>query len=150
MTTPDVNVRTGNINSLTNLMAKFLATEYAKVYYVDNVNGLSTYNGLSWTKPFAQPSEAITAWEAYRAAQTNIYAKGLIKIRGTGTAYDALTALPSYCDMEGVGANPRGDGTGIVVIKGTGADAAAGSARGLGLYNIQFTCSGAGYYAMDV
>lgn len=143
MSSPDVNLRTGMINSVSNLAAKLLAQEYDKVYHVDNVNGSSSYNGLSRTRPFAEPSQAIAAWEEFRAAQDNLYVRGLIKIHGTGTAYAALTALPNYCDMVGVGAEPRGNGTGIPIIGADGADGIAGTARGLGLFNLQFISGGA-------
>ncbi len=123
-------------------------------YFVNNITGSSGNDGLSWEKPFAEPSQAITAWEAYRAlfTSTNQYIRGQIFIQGTGTAYSALTALGSYCDIIGIGAHPRGDGTGVVVIKGTGADGAAGEAggnRGLFISNIQFAVSGA-FWAMDI
>jgi len=74
----------------------------------------------------------------------------VIFVKGTGTAYTSLTALPSYCDMIGDGATPFGDGTGIPVIGTNTADldAIAGEARGLGLYNLQFQHSGNGW-AMD-
>lgn len=123
----------------------------ARVYYVNNITGASTNDGLSWQHPMDQLSTAITAWTAFLAGRTSTdaYVRGIIYLQGTGTAYSAITALPNYCDIIGVGANPRGDGAGIAVVKGASADAAAGSARGLGLYNIQFTTSGA-YYAMDV
>jgi len=122
------------------------------IYYVNNITGDSSFDGLSWETPFDEVSTAITASETFRqlpSGTTNDYVKNIIFIQGTGTSYSNLTALPSYCDMIGIGAGPRGDGTGIVVIKGEDADGAAGSARGLGLYNIQFSTSGA-YYAMDV
>jgi hypothetical protein len=146
MTTPDVNLRTGMLNGLTSLIGKIYAEQYVKTYYVDNVNGSDTLNnGLSKTKPFAQVSKAITVWEALRAAEANIYAKCLVYVRGTGTPYTALDALPSYCDIVGLGAMPYGDGTGIPCI-GNGAtadlDAIAGSARGLGLFGLQFISSG--------
>jgi len=142
MTTPDVNLRTGMLNGLSGLIAKINAEQYVKTYYVDNINGSDTANnGLSWTRPYAQLSKAITVWEAFRLAQANVYGKALIHVRGTGTPYTALTALPNYCDVVGEGATPYGDGTGIPCI-GDGAtadlDAAAGSARGLGLFNLQF------------
>ena len=123
-----------------------------QIYYVNNITGDSEFDGLSWETPFAQPSEAITASETFRAlpsGTTNDYVRNIIFIQGTGTSYTNITALPQYCDMVGIGADPRGDGTGIVVIKGVGVDGAAGNSRGLGLYNIQFSTNGS-FYAMDV
>jgi hypothetical protein len=118
---------------------------YVKKYFVDNVSGAATNEGVSWDKPFAQPSQAVTAWEAFRALQPNIYGRGLILVRGTGTAYTALTALPNYCDIVGVGANPNGNGTGIAIIGANGADGISGTARGLGLKNLQIRYGGAGW-----
>lgn len=121
---------------------------YVKRYFVDNVNGDDANGGESWDTAFEQIAAAVTAWEAYRLAQANVYARGAIFIRGTGTAYTKLTALPNYCDMIGVGADPRGNGTGIAAITGgSSAAAIAGSARGLGLYNLQFIGAGAVYAA---
>jgi hypothetical protein len=116
---------------------------YARRYYVDNVNGLAGNDGLTPATAFAQVSQAITAWEAYRVTLANVYARGAIYVFGTGTAYAALTALPNYCDIIGVGANPNGNGTGIVIIGADGADGIAGTARGLGLYNLQIVSGGA-------
>jgi hypothetical protein len=120
---------------------------YVKRYFVDNVNGLAGNDGLTWATAFAQVSQAITAWEAFRAAQANIYAKGTIFVRGTSIAYASLAALPSYADIWGIGAIPFGDGTGIPVIGTNTAalDAIAGEARGLGLYGLQFQHSGNGW-----
>ncbi len=113
-----------------------------KVYYVNNITGSSSNDGLSWNKAFAQLSTAITASETQRAlytGTTNDYVRNVIYVQGTGTMYTYLTALPSYCDVIGVGADPRGDGTGIVVVGSIGAyDGAAGSMRGTNWYNIQF------------
>jgi hypothetical protein len=141
------------LNSLAGLMGKLQAEQYAKVYYVDNVVGSDTVNnGLSKTKPYAQISKAITVWEAFRLAQTNVNGRGLILVYGTITAYTALTALPNYCDIVGLGADPRGNGSGIPrVTATTGVDTVDDSVgiRGLGVYNMQFTGSGTGY-AMDL
>ncbi len=116
---------------------------YERTYYVDNVNGASGNDGLTRETAFAEVSQAITAWEAYRITLDNVYSHGAIRVRGTGVAYAALTALPNYCDIIGEGANPNGNGTGIVIIGADGADGIAGTARGLGLYNIQFVSGGA-------
>lgn len=124
-------------------LARLLSGSPTRAYYVDNVNGNAANDGLSWDHPFAQISQAITAWEAYRAAQANIYERGEIWVKGTATAYTALAALPNYCDIIGLGAEPRGNGTGIVIIGADGADGIAGSARGLVLKNIQIVSGGA-------
>jgi len=77
--------------------------------------------------------------------------RNIIYIQGTGTAYEALDALPTHCDIIGIGADPRGDGFGIVVIKGADADACTDShSYSNYIANIQFTVSGgSSYNAMD-
>ncbi len=115
-------------------------------YYVNNITGSSTADGLSWNSAVDQVSAAITLSEASRlihpGTTTNDYIRNTILIQGTGTAYTKLTALPLYCDMIGLGANVRGTGAGVPRI---GSDTVAESGcvssstvRGLGVYNIQF------------
>ena len=128
---------------LQNNVAALNAKHYVKEYFVDNVNGAAGAAGDSWNHALAQIAPAIVLWEAFRAAQGNAYGRGVIWVRGTGTAYTALAALPSYCDIIGVGSNPNGNGTGIVMIGANGADGIAGTARGLGLYNLQIISGGA-------
>jgi len=120
-----------------------------RIYYVNNINGLSTNDGLSWDTAFDQVSTAVTASETFRAlpsGSTNDYIRNIIYVQGTGTAYTKLTSLPSYCDIIGIGADPRGNGAGIAQITGSTSAAIAGASRGLRLYNLQFTGSGS-YYA---
>ncbi len=129
-----------------------------RVYYVNNITGHSGANGLSWTDPFDQLDNAITASEAFRqagerapAVSTNDYIRNTIVMQATGTAYEPVAALPNYCDIIGLGATPRGNGGGIVRIDGAGADAMAGTARGLGLYNLQAMQSSAvSFYGLDL
>ena len=131
---------------------------YGRIYYVNNITGDSGYDGLSWDTPFDEISTAITASETYRAlpsSTTNDYQRNIIYVQGTGTAYSALTALPSYCDVIGIGANPRGNGAGIVrIIDNTAStDAVSGTARGLYMANIQMGSDAAGGstgYALDL
>ncbi len=125
-----------------------------RTYYVNNITGSSTADGLSWNSAMSQVSTAITASEAYRAipaSATNEYVRNTIVVQGTGTTYSAISALPSYADVIGLGAVPFGDGAGIVVIgDATGAaDGAAGSTRGSNWSNIQFVGAGS-YYAIDL
>lgn len=124
-----------------------------RTYYVNNISGDSGNDGLSWNSAFAQVSEAISASETYRQLQgtdTNDYIRNTIMVQGTGTAYTALTALPSYCDIVGLGAPPNGNGAGIAMIGAAGADGIAGTARGLGLYNLQIIAGGdLLFYCMD-
>ena len=129
---------------------------YGRIYYVNNITGNSSYDGLSWDTPFDEVSTAITASETYRAlpsGSTNDYQRNIIFIQGTGTAYTKLTALPSYCDMIGIGADVRGNGSGIARIgsdanttPASGVDADA--VRGLYMQGLQFQ-AGSGYAAFD-
>ena len=115
------------------------------IYYVNNVSGLSTNDGLSWGTAFAQVSQAISAWNTAQALLTDVDSRGVIYVAGTATAYTGLTALPSYCDIVGVGSNALGNGGSVPRI---GSDTAAedgvlitsGSStlRGLNFYGIQF------------
>lgn len=125
-------------------------------YFVNNITGSSTNDGRTWDRAMDQLSTAITASEVHRqdrgSVSTNDYIRNTIVVQATGTAYTAVSALPNYCDIVGLGATPRGNGTGIVRIDGAGAaDAMAGTARGLGLYNLQCMQSAAGsYYGLDL
>ena len=115
-------------------------------YYVNNITGNSTADGLSWNNPCDQVSTAITLSEASRlihpGTTTNDYIRNKIIVQGTGTAYTKLTALPLYCDIIGLGADVRGTNQGVPRI---GSDTVAESGcvltatvRGLGVYNMQF------------
>ena len=84
----------------------------------------------------------------------NIYRclQGIIYVQGTGTAYSAVTALPSYCDVIGVGSDPFGNGAGIARIgadsgtsDGVDANSGEGDARGVNFYNLQFQAGASGY-----
>jgi len=125
-----------------------------RTYYVNNISGSASADGLSWNSAMSQLSYAVTASEAYRAipaSATNEYIRNTIVMQGTGTTYTAVSALPSYADVIGLGAPPFGDGAGIVVIgDATGAaDGAAGSTRGSTWTNMQFVGAGS-YYAIDL
>ena len=127
-----------------------------RIYYVNNITGDSGNDGLSWRTPFDEVSTAITASEAFRqlggrapTVTTNDYIRNTIIVQGTGTAYTALTALPSYCDIIGIGADPTGNGAGIARI---GADSgesegvlATATARGVNFYGLQFQAGTGGY-----
>ena len=127
-----------------------------RVYYVNNITGSSSYDGLSWETPFDEVSTAITASEAFRvlpSGTTNDYVRNVIYVQGTGTAYTALSALPLYCDIIGIGANVRGTNQGVPRI---GSDTVAESGcittvtvRGLGVYNIQFQ-AGIDKHCLDI
>jgi len=115
-------------------------------YYVNNVTGSSGGDGSDWENAMDEVSTAITAWEAYRASSVfvtnNTMVRGQIFIQATATEYTALTALPLYCDVIGLGADPRGNGDGLVQIgaatgTGDGVDVSS-TVRGTNFYNIQF------------
>ena len=125
-----------------------------QTYYVNNVTGSTTGSGLSWDDAFSTINAAITASEAYRLAllpATNVYYRNTIFIQATETDYDAVTAYPNYTDIIGLGADPRGNGSGIVVITGgASSDACGGAAqRGNNWVNIQFEVIADGYWCFD-
>ena len=135
-----------------------------RTYYVNNITGVSTNDGLSWGSAVAQVSQAITLSEARRlegagapTVTTNDYVRNTIVIQGTGTAYTAISAVPQYCNLVGLGADPSGNGVGIARIDGAGAadavDTGSSSVRGLDWYNLQFTHTatpGTTYYCFDI
>jgi len=139
------------------LTASFPPTP-GRTYFVNNITGSSTNDGLSWGTAMDEVSTAITASETYRelggvesgaAVTTNDYVRNTIIIQGTGTAYTKLTSMASYTDIVGLGADPRGNGAGIARI---GSDTVAESGvvlsstvRGLNLYNLQFQAGLANY-----
>ena len=125
-------------------------------YFVNNITGTAGGSGLTWEDAMNEVSVAITASEAYRQLQgtdANDYIRNRIFVQGTGTAYTKLTALPSYCDLIGIGAEVRGNGSGIARI-GADADTTPASAvdatavRGLYMEGLQFQ-AGSGYSAFD-
>ena len=136
------------------LAASFPPTP-GRTYFVNNITGASTNDGLSWANALDQVDNAITASEAYRDTMSanNQYIRNQIIIQGTATDYEAVAVSDcSYNDFFGIGADPQGDGVGICVISGANAaDAwsATATMRGNTWYNIQFDASGTSYYAFD-
>jgi hypothetical protein len=133
-------------------MENTLASHKYEVHlWVDNVRGASGGPG-TYKAPFAQVSQAITAWVAILATLPNIYRRACIHVIGTGTAYTALTTLPAYlgADIVGEGAPACGNGTGIAIIGVNGADGITGTAvRSMGLFNLQIRSGGA-FWCMDI
>lgn len=140
----------GNLNTL------------GRTYFVNNITGSSVNDGRRWDRAVAQPSQAIILSEAFRkdALTNNKNIRNTIVIQGTKVPYTALAALPSYCDLIGLGAIPWGNGEGIAVINagisGNGSedsDGMSGGAdgeRGLNLFNLQINGEGAAFYAIDI
>jgi hypothetical protein len=119
-----------------------------QTYYVNNITGNdSTHTGLGgWSDAFATISHAIAVAEVYRLAQLagNTMVRNTILVAGTSTAYAAISALPNWTNVIGVGAYPFGNGSGIAIVDGAGAaDAVAGTCRGNYFKNLQFCASGA-------
>ncbi|HEB26367.1 MAG TPA: hypothetical protein ENI05_01140 [Porticoccus sp.] len=124
-------------------------------YYVNNITGSSGGDGSDWENAMDEVSTAITAAEAYRISavfpnSTNQYIRNQIFAQGTGTPYSEITALPSYCDLIGLGADPFGNGAGIARIgadTGTGENGLSGtsSVRGLRMRGFQFQAGNGGY-----
>lgn len=120
-------------------------------FFVNNVSGNSGNDGFDWGSAIDQVDEAITVSEADRTlrASNDQNVRNRIFVQGTATAYDALVALPSYCDIIGVGADPSGNGAGIARI---GADTGVSegilvtdSVRGLYMRGLQLQAGVGGY-----
>ncbi|KKL73035.1 hypothetical protein LCGC14_2078950 [marine sediment metagenome] len=133
------------------------STIVGRIYYVNNILGSSSSDGLSWGTAFDQVETAVAASETYRqlggvpggaAVTTNDFVRNTIIVQGTGTAYTAVTSIPNYVDIIGLGADPRGNGTGIAQIDGAGvADCisiSSAGCRGLFMANMQLDQSSAG------
>jgi hypothetical protein len=125
-----------------------------QIYFVNNITGASGNDGLSWETAIDQLQKAIEVSEAFRLANSPVQTRNIIYVQGTGTIYDRLTSLPNWTDVIGVGANPRGNDSGIVTVGSiTGSyNGAVGSGsttdmRGTNWYNIQFIAGSASYYA---
>lgn len=75
-----------------------------RTYYVNNVTGSSTADGLSWNSAVAEVSNAITLSEAYRAipATANEYIRNTILVQGTATAYTGITDLGEHYNLIGL------------------------------------------------
>lgn len=93
-------------------------------YYVNNITGSSTNDGLSWNSCVDQLSTAVTLSEASRlihpGTTTNDYIRNTIVIQGTGTAYDSVTDIGEYVNIIGLG-DPS-SGRGYTVSPRLGAD----------------------------
>lgn len=122
-----------------------------KKYFVNNIVGSSVNDGARWDRAMDEISTAITAHMAHLAElpANNRNIRGTIIVQGTNQKYKHCATLPNYCDIIGLGANPRGSTEGIVIICEALYASLAGNARGLNMYNIQVGGIG-DYYCMDV
>lgn len=115
---------------------------FGVTFYVDGTNGEDDNDGKSPSTAFATMQKACDASTAAHAANPNVYLQNVIHIapRGGGTAqYAPITTMPNYTSFVGHGANPKGNGTGIVSIAGDATtDAVTGSFRGCKFFNILF------------
>ncbi len=122
-------------------------------YYVNNITGNSTADGLSWNSAMSQPSYAITASATLQAlrASGNEPVRNTIVMQGTSTKYTPISTMPLYTNMIGLGSNPRGNAFGNVRMGDTTdeADGAAGDEAGNYWYNIQFS-GGGSFWAVDL
>ena len=133
-------------------------TGEGRTYYVNNITGNASADGLSWNSAVKQVSDAITLSEAYRelggrksSVTTNDYIRNTILVQGTGDylgtegGYDSLTDLGEHYNLIGLGTpGGRGYGVGLVRIgKDTGetvggVEATSSGFRGVYISNIQF------------
>lgn len=97
------------------LAASFPPTP-GRTYFVNNITGSATNDGLSWANAMDEVSTAITASEAYRelggvesgaAVTTNDYVRNTIIVQGTETAYVGLSDLGEEYNLIGL-ASPTG------------------------------------------
>jgi len=126
-----------------------------RTYFVNNVTGSSTNDGLSWANAMDEVTTAITASETYRelggveggaAVVTNDYVRNTIMVQGTDTVYAGIVDLGEEYNLIGL-ASPTGgrgwmaDSTcGGVQIGNTttaGLEGASGDFTGVYISNVQ-------------
>jgi len=141
-----------------------------RTYYVNNITGASTNDGLSWATAFDQVDAALLASETERVARNtansgNSGIRNSIIIQGTCTAYSKVDQDANCCDIFGIGNRMHlGGAANDVMISGaTAADGMAmsqlvagwnttlgcGGGMGVNVYNVHFEASG-NYYAVDL
>ena len=121
-------------------------------YYVNNITGSATADGLTWNSAVSDPVYAITLSAAKRAAErtAGVYIMDTIVMQGTSTKYTPITTMPLYTNMIGLGSNPRGQVFGNVRIGSIStANGSSGDEAGNYWYNIQFSAGGS-YDAVDL
>ena len=137
-----------------------------RTYFVNNITGASTNDGLSWANAMDEVSTAITASETYRelggveggsAVTTNDYIRNTIMIQGTATGYTGITDLGDHLNLVGLGSPSGGRGGTIwnlTTLDGvarlgidettTGGMVSSGDYHGLYIGNIHFQTGGVG------
>jgi len=138
-----------------------------RVYYVNNITGLSTNDGLSWEHPFAQIDQALLASETFRIthATSNKTIRNVINVQGTETAYEKMDQDFNEADLVGIGClRHLGGAAGDVMVSGAGAAAGwamtdllagwdttlnKGGGLGINVYNVHFEATG-NYFAANL
>ncbi len=137
-----------------------------RTYYVNNITGSSSADGLSWGSAMDQIDTALLASETYRvtAATSNKALRNRIIIQGTETAYSKVDQDANCCDIFGIGHRAHlGGAAGDVMVSGAGATAGMamsdlvagwdttvnkGGGLGVNIYNVHFEATG-NFYAVN-
>ena len=100
------------VNGKTKEIGIKVGSIYGETYYVDNVTGVGSdsNDGLSWSSAVATITQAITLSNAYRAVTANAQKRNTIFISG-GVYSETVSALPSRCDIVGIGTACTGNWT---------------------------------------
>ena len=141
-----------------------------RTYYVNNMTGSSTADGLSWNSSVDQINAAVVLSEAYRTLgggrpgdAYNDYIHNTIVVQGTcqittaytaSNYYDKLTDLPHHTDLIGLGDHFLGMDKGTVIIGAINSAADgitdASTTRGIRMFNLMVGADGTGNSAMHV
>lgn len=113
-----------------------------RTYYVNDITGSSTNDGLSWNNPMDELDTAFAASETYRALKsgtTNDYIMNTIVIQGTGTNYALADTNINYANVIGLGSMAKSQGAGQVRVgAGTTSGLTSTAMRGVNFNNIVF------------
>lgn len=141
------------------LTASFPSTP-GRTYYVNNITGSSTNDGLSWSRPFAQPQQAINAADVFFKLTTpsqdddtadNQWIRNTIIIQGTSQYYEKITATPNCCTMIGIGTFGGQGSWGSVATVHSATNTVVGDCRGWSVFNLRFESEGGtGYYIFKI
>jgi len=128
-------------------------------YYVNNITGSSTADGLSWNSAVDEVSTAVTLSEASRivhpGASTNDYIRNTIVIQGTETEYTGdLTDLGEFTRIIGLSGGVEAPGIDVGVVRigssTTSGAEVSGMLRGNLFQNLVFTFGGDTKYGLYV